>query len=256
MNADDAARFWRERVAARGHTGWADDIVYAWDQRERLDAFSAFVRTLGLAPGKALDFGCGTGDLSRRLLSDGWRVFGYDPYVAATVRDVGFTQIAQLADLPGPVDLICSMTVLDHILADDAFAETLRALRGACTPRGALVVVEYALDDDDAWSPSNEHQSFRRVSAWRDALAAAGWRLDTITPMPQPMQSPSTGWRRYRGALSSRLVARIPARAARLRRRLIDINARALYRTLPEQAPHRAPSPLKRMVCRPMTEAP
>jgi hypothetical protein len=50
------AAFWSERLRAHGHTGWADRVIYAGDQLERLERVRVVLLELSARGGKAPDF--------------------------------------------------------------------------------------------------------------------------------------------------------------------------------------------------------
>ncbi len=83
--------FWNERLVKFGHTGWADPVIYAYDQQERLALIGAAITKLSIKRGSALDFGCGAGDFSKLLLSNGFNVCDYDPYVHPIINSASFT---------------------------------------------------------------------------------------------------------------------------------------------------------------------
>ena len=95
----------------------------------------------------ALDVGCGTGELARRLARRARHVTGLDtdPASIETARrlsthetDVDFRcQDLFSADLPGGYDVITALAVLHHLPLEPA----LRRLRDLLAPGGTLVVV-------------------------------------------------------------------------------------------------------------------
>jgi 2-polyprenyl-3-methyl-5-hydroxy-6-metoxy-1,4-benzoquinol methylase len=76
---NDLTRFWQERFAAHGNTGKADTKIYAFDQECGLQWLREWLDKTQLPPGKALDFGCGSGDFSKLLVKLGWNVVAYEP---------------------------------------------------------------------------------------------------------------------------------------------------------------------------------
>lgn len=60
------AKYWGERFRRYGHTGWADELIYAYDQSLRLKAIDKALTRAKVAVSSVthvLDVGCGTGDL-------------------------------------------------------------------------------------------------------------------------------------------------------------------------------------------------
>ena len=69
-------QYWTERFSRHGHTGDADPTIYAYDQPQRVRALERALRGIGgfgPGPARALDVGCGTGDVIALLSSLGVR---------------------------------------------------------------------------------------------------------------------------------------------------------------------------------------
>lgn len=105
---------------------------------------------LGRVPARvhrALDVGCGTGDLVRALAGRAGEVVGVDadPRVVELARaatgerpGVSFRVADAAADLPtGPFDVVTCVAVLHHL----PFAPTLERLRDRLAPGGTLLVL-------------------------------------------------------------------------------------------------------------------
>jgi SAM-dependent methyltransferase len=71
----------------------------------------AFVQGRGLAPGRALDVGCGTGTHALWLASLGWDVLGVD--VSPRAVELAAAKVARARQLPGR----CEVKVLDFLAA-------------------------------------------------------------------------------------------------------------------------------------------
>ncbi len=247
--------FWQDRYARLGHTGWSDGAVYAYDQLERLALIERTI-TSGRNPGKiALDFGCGSGDISLLLIRRGFEVYGFDPYVRPDIQEDGFTYLSLLEDLEAltrPFDLIISVTVLDHILDTTEFVETLRLLRRKVADHGRLVVIEYAVDGTAPRNP-NFYQAFRRLEKWHSHLYFAGWKIVSLEPVPTVPDSPSLGFSEFQRSLRVRLLRRVLNSGG-----LGVRTAHALMKRCAATAFKRAgigqvaSSPLKMMICDPI----
>ncbi|WP_405841244.1 class I SAM-dependent methyltransferase [Streptomyces sp. NBC_01518] len=104
--------------------------------------------------GRALDVGCGSGDLVRLLAVRGERVEGIDsdPQIIAQARELtppgvcaGFTVVDARAGIPaGPYDVISCVAALHHL----PFTESLTRFRDQLAPGGTLVVVGCAREED------------------------------------------------------------------------------------------------------------
>jgi len=186
--------FWDERTRRHGHTGWADQRVYRYDQPLRMRAMLSLVRELypDLRGVRVLDAGCGTGDLSLRLAAAGADVVGVDvsPEVIETARrravgqpNVRFVAepITELGEASGAYDLIVSVTVLQHMTTEAALQAALGSLAAAMAPASRLV----ALEMTRASLASAGHVAGRSAAAWRQAFATAGLGGDGERGYPQ-----------------------------------------------------------------------
>jgi len=210
--------FWTERLQTHGHTGWADWVVYSYDQIERLAVVEAALRQSPMQAGKALDFGCGTGDFSRLLLKMGFQVCGYDPFVKPTIGSKRFHYAPSSAHIPfadGTVDLALSVTVLDHILQIDAVRNAITTIANQLRVDGVFYLMEYALDspaDREKYGLENEYQSFRTLEEWTELLRSASFRVLDIVAMAHPVIRPSQGYLAYTADPLTRLCRRISNR--------------------------------------------
>ena len=138
------------------------EVGATWDERYRTTGWATdpdeeLVELVGpLAPGAALDLGCGTGRNSIWLASRGWQVTGVDASL------VGLDHLRERADelgLAAPTTIVADLTAydapaqafdlvvvanihLDPSERDDFFARATRALR----PGGHLYVIGHHLD--------------------------------------------------------------------------------------------------------------
>ncbi|MEV6538477.1 class I SAM-dependent methyltransferase [Streptomyces sp. NPDC051665] len=105
--------------------------------------------------GRALDVGCGSGDLVRLLAArstGGVEGIDSDPQIIARAREstppgapAVFTVVDARDGIPaGPYDVITCVAALHHL----PFAETLTRFRDQLAPGGALVVVGCAREED------------------------------------------------------------------------------------------------------------
>lgn len=252
---DDNAAFWIDRHDEVGHTGWKDNVIYAYDQLERLAIVSEWVDKLSVYPYLAIDFGCGVGDFSRLLLKKGFKVYGYDPYINPRLNNLDFTYIASKTELERIADnqagLGISITVMDHILNDCDLLYQLGLLRRMISDSGFLILLEYALDAGEFKESASDYQAFRTIDIWERLLMKSGWHIKSLTPMPHPQYSPSEGYLSYKNSFQVRVLRRfIRHRLLRpLSHRLLQTRARwVINRSGFNQAQD---SPLKLMCCVP-----
>ncbi len=148
----------------------------------RRELIARLLREYAVAPGVALDLGCGTGAGLRKLERDGRRVLGLDlrpEGLAATRRQRPECWLVQAdADsLPlgdATVDLITALDVLEHVDDRAALAEIRRVLR----PGGVAVLTVPALQW--LWSYRDEDAGHRLRYGRRELqarLAAAQLRV-------------------------------------------------------------------------------
>lgn len=113
------------------------------------------LRQLPRRYGRALDVGCGSGDLARLLAArsaGGVEGIDSDPQIVASARELTppgipavFTVVDARAGIPaGPYDVITCVATLHHL----PFAETLTRFRDQLAPGGTLVVVGCAREAD------------------------------------------------------------------------------------------------------------
>jgi SAM-dependent methyltransferase len=212
---NDSSDFWNRRLIKHGHTGWADQAIYAYDQQERLALVEAAITKLPIQRGSALDFGCGTGDFSKLLLSSGFNVCGYDPNVHPMINSARFTYANsfQQIELTGlSKDLALTITTLDHILDELELLTTLSKIRAFLKPAASFLMLEYALDSPTDRKKfrmeKNSYQSFRLLSEWLELLSKSYFSVEQVLPMPHPIISPSFGYATY----SRNYLARIRRR--------------------------------------------
>ena len=141
-----SAKFWHDRFAAFGHTGWFDPLIYAFDQQCRLGVFSQWLDDQAFSGKLALDFGAGTGDFARLLIDRGWQVVSYDKYVRPTFqhRKLQTASSAEVVAALGPYDLIVSITVLDHIMDEAEFRQQVVDFKNWLKSDGRFFFFEYS----------------------------------------------------------------------------------------------------------------
>jgi len=191
--------YWNDRFAKYQHTGWKIPGIYEYDQKIRIHAVLGSLQKLRIPVGPdthLLDIGCGTGDLAAALVARGASVVGYDissgAIESARARmpedaDVVFDCV-NLVDAEvehGPFDVITSITVLQHIMDDQALDVLIKRLSGALKPGGTVLILETVLPDDAAGRDADHYTRPRTRSEWLQAFERAGLRLELERSYPQ-----------------------------------------------------------------------
>ena len=258
---DTISSFWQQRLIEHGHTGWADPVIYAFDQVERLALIKAAVIQEDRKFETALDFGCGTGDFSRMLLQMGLTVCGYDPFVKPAIASRKFSyadEITEISIASSTADLALSVTALDHILDEKLLFQALTAIRCSLSSSGVFYMLEYALDsenDRSKFNAGNGYQSFRTLNQWKAALLLVGLRMTEVIPAPHPILNPSDGYLAYTRSTLVRIrrrYNRIPL-ARYWFDPMLGILASRLSQTYPVDLRSSPKSPLKFIRCLPIT---
>ena len=190
----------------------------------------------------ALDVGCGTGGLTRRLRAAGLRVTGLDrdeqciraarghPAAAGIGYLVG--DVARAPLRPESFDLVTSIAMVHHMDAEGALGRMSELVR----PGGVLAVVGLARDR----SPADLGWAVPAIAGTRLHLVANAWhRRRTSTRPPAPHQPPLV----WPPPLSYREMRRLAERllpGARYRRHLYW--RYSLVWTKPAATPGPAPS--------------
>ena len=184
-----------------------------WDgfYRERAQVWSGNPNALlvrevaGLAPGTALELGCGEGADAVWLARQGWQVTGLDisavalERAAAHARDAGVELTLIEADLaewsagsPGTdsgYDLVCAQYL--HSPTDLPRNQILMRAAAAVAPRGRLLVVGH-----QGFPPWGRHPApdpalpTAPELAAELGLAARGWIIETAEAVPRTVTGP------------------------------------------------------------------
>jgi SAM-dependent methyltransferase len=186
----------------------SDDVEAFWEQfyGEREQVWSGtpnaalVVEIEGLAPGTALDVGCGEGADAIWLARQGWRVTGVDISQVALDRAAAHAAEAGVGDrttwerhdlsrsMPdGPFDLV-SVHFL-HSPVDDPRDRALRAAAAAVAPGGRLLVVSH---EAVPWHPEVEFPTAQEVLDSLD-LDRAEWDVERVESRSRRVTRPDVG---------------------------------------------------------------
>ncbi|MDQ8044428.1 MAG: class I SAM-dependent methyltransferase [Solirubrobacteraceae bacterium] len=177
--ADTTAAAWWEDRYASGATRWSGN------------ANDLLVREVeGLAPGRALELGCGTGGDAIWLAAQGWQVVGVD--IAQAALDQAAVHAAE-AGVDGAVtwerhDVEESFPAGEFDLVSACYLQSpkpfarlaaLQAAAGAVAPGGSLVIVAHErFPSGNAPHPGNYMPSTAELLADL-ALPEDGWSVET-----------------------------------------------------------------------------
>jgi SAM-dependent methyltransferase len=145
LSQSELSAFYGEGYAA--HEDATGPLAHAMRRLKRMQS-SAILRrapfsgALGERPGRALEIGCGRGDLAAALLARGWRVAGVEPSKnAAAIAERRGVEIVgaslETAALDGGYELVVLRHSLEHL--PDPVADLTR-VRAALRPGGRVVI--------------------------------------------------------------------------------------------------------------------
>lgn len=199
--------YWDQRGRDFGGRGAGLRAVCSYGMPSFYNGYIHLVQQLALAPHlrvrpgtEVLDLGCGIGRWSRRLARRGARVVGVD--LAPSMIDEARRRTAREAleidyragdlrtlDLGRTFDLVLAVTVLQHILDDEAFARAAANVARHLAPHGRAVLLEAAPSRPDASCDTVVFRA-RTAEQYLDAFRAAGLRAVRVTGVdPAPFKT-------------------------------------------------------------------
>lgn len=136
-------------------------------------AFDAAINAL--APGCAIEIGCGRGRWLARLRTRGWKTAGFD--IAPSARPGAVANAARLPVANASIDLAMAITVLQHIEEKEAaFLEMVRV-----TKRGGRILLVELIDNPEvAWQA---HVMPKRRGWWKAVFHDAGLTVEREEPV-------------------------------------------------------------------------
>ncbi|MFA6097236.1 MAG: class I SAM-dependent methyltransferase [Candidatus Paceibacterota bacterium] len=202
-------KFWDNRVDKYGHTGWSDSSIYAYDQQARLMAVEKILQLMALNGSIALDFGTGVGDFADLLSRYFNKVVAFDVSESVIVKakkrygrvkNIQFFSGGSIENVPvsnKALDLVLSVTVLDHIIDDSELARTIKHFQGILKDNGTLIIFEYALDHK---KQKTQYQRFMELEEWRSMFLESGFSLNKYYNFYHPIEHPCDSYLSYRNS--------------------------------------------------------
>jgi SAM-dependent methyltransferase len=201
--------YWNNRVKKYGHTGWSDSITYAYDQKARLFAVEKVIAALNPNRSTAFDFGTGSGDFAK-LLSDHFKqVIAFDisdSVVEIAKRKYGNTtkitflvgkEIKESGIMPKTVDLVLSVTVLQHIMDDTELTGALNYFHDIMKDNAFIIAFEHCLGHRPEIIQSS-YQRFMGLEDWRQTFLNSGLSLSKTYGFYHPIEMPCETYLWYR----------------------------------------------------------
>jgi len=203
--------FWNNRAKKYGHTGWTDNFIYIYDQQARLLAIEKILNSFTGNKSIALDFGTGSGDFANLLAKYFKEVIAFDISDAAieiakgkfgkaeNIQFLSGNHIEEIQIPAGKVNLILTVTVLDHITDDSELIKTLKYFQKIISEDGIIIVLEYALDMK---KQSNYYQRFMTLEEWRTIFLNHGFHLHKYYGFYHPIESQCDSYLSYKRCTS------------------------------------------------------
>lgn len=205
-------KFWDDRVDKFGHTGWADFATYYYDQNLRLNAIENIIVTSGVKCKTALDYGCGTGEFSKKISK-------YCDKVIATDISDKVIEVAKSENKKNNIvyltldnrifnseyDLILSITVLQHILDNNELLELIEKFKTSLSPCGSIVVLESFSNADT----NSGYMKLRKVDDLIVLFQGAGLKLESLSEFYHPSYMPTELYDKYRRNIFTKLLNKL-----------------------------------------------
>lgn len=196
-NDYEIGNYWNEKFRTDGHTGWSDDLVYAYDQPQRLKAIDKVLYRARISVGsgiQVLDVGCGTGDLVLEFAKRGADITGID--ISSEVIDCARKRFSNFANVKlltekiedadftsNSFDLVTSVTVLQHVTEQQVFSKAIENIVRMIKENGYVIILETS--PIRAKSITNRPFIIRTREEWINAFKCEGCMLSYEMGLPQ-----------------------------------------------------------------------
>ena len=205
--------FWIERVKQFGHTGWSDRLTYMYDQKIRLKIVETIIeKYFNNKIDKVLDFGCGSGDFSLLLSEYSKEVISVD--IAKEIIDIAkskqnrpnihFSILDEAKLEEETFELILSITVLQHIIDDKAFENTLNLFNNLLSKNGILVLIESLSNKEDS-----NYLKFRSYKTFKDSLENNNFEILEMYNLYHPQNHPTKLYSLFKSSILIRVLNKL-----------------------------------------------
>ncbi|MBS1772508.1 MAG: class I SAM-dependent methyltransferase [Bacteroidetes bacterium] len=225
--------FWEDRVKRFGHTGHSEPFWYCFDQEARKYAIDTVLQENNLGNKKsALDFGCGSGDLSGIVNKYAGQVLGYDlserVVEVAKEKYKGNTAIqftASIEDIKrkGPYDLIAIIGVL-QTFTKEQLTNTVQFLAENLASGGHMVCIEFFHTAELDWQDGSKATK----NDWLTILENQKLIITKIYSFYNPHLYPSKSWRKYKRSPFLNLLK--PFKSSLAVQRILSTSARQIIK--------------------------
>jgi len=210
-------KFWNDYCQKYGHTGWNNPSIYFYDQFARLKAIEKIISSINCKRESALDFGTGSGDFAKLLAQDFKNVIAYD--ISENVLNVAHKKYKGIQNIEfihkdnieeikiddASLDIILSVTVLDHIMDDNKLSKTIQFFKKKLSDNGYIVALEYALPNKQ---DNTTYQRFWTFEKWCSLFHHHGFKLKKYFGFYHPTDNPCKSFLNYRNNLKVRILNR------------------------------------------------
>jgi SAM-dependent methyltransferase len=186
----DAAKFWDE-MAVYGPDA---SVIDPGDTRGHKNRYIASIRNREILkhlagcpkPSSVLDFGCGTGNITHFLRSQGHDCFGLD--IAGELLRQYFKQHnashliqyggEKLPFLPSSFDAVVNYGVMVCIKDDEQLIHILKSLNDSLKPGGVHIAVEQTALNNIVGGAQDK--KIRSIPEWKSMFLAAGYQIESV----------------------------------------------------------------------------